>query len=386
MADKPLVVGLTGQTGAGKTTVSEAFRKNGYAVINADLVAREVTADPHIVERLGDLFGPDIVTEEGTLNRKALAAKVFSDKQELLKLNTILYPIITKKIQEKIDRLAENGKHRILLDAPTLFESGAHKLCTRTVAVLADAERRKQRIMQRDHLTEQEALTRMSAQPSDSFYKSRASYLVRNDSSSDQLEKAVQPIIDRLEKTKNSSVRSMLTLTAAFAGCILVVWGFFLCAFWIQYPRKYQETVLQTAAEFEVSPSLVYGILKRESNFSPDFSEGGRQGIFPLTVEQFDAVCSRNQWQDSYEDLLNPEVSIRYGTAYLDLLMDTFSSERAILAAYFAGTEQTLEWLQDPEYSEDGVEFQNIPDDAIRKSITSVEGAQLMYEKLYKLD
>ena len=89
-ADKPLVVGLTGQTGAGKTTVSEAFRKNGYAVINADLVAREVTADPHIVARLGELFGQDVVAPDATLDRKALAAKVFSDPDELLKLNTIL--------------------------------------------------------------------------------------------------------------------------------------------------------------------------------------------------------------------------------------------------------------------------------------------------------
>lgn len=386
MADKPLVIGLTGQTGAGKTTVSDAFRKNGYAVINADLVAREVTADPYITRRLGELFGADVLNEDSSLNRKALAAKVFSDKDELLKLNTILYPIITKKIKEQIDLLARQGKKRILLDAPTLFESGANKLCSKTVAVLANADRRKQRIMERDNLTEQEALRRMSAQPEDFFYKTRASYTLRNDETPMELEKKAQQLIDRLEKRQNSTARSMLTLTAAFLGCILVIWGFFLCAFRIQYPRKYQAEIQQAAEEYGLSPSLLSAVIKTGSNFEPDFLEENQQGIFPLTVEQWEAACAEAGFDQEYDALLEPEASIQCGAAFLSTLTDTFSTNRTILAAYYAGEEQTLTWLSQSEYSKDGVDFQNIPDDSVRKSVSDAEGAQLMYQKLYKLD
>ena len=117
-----------------------------------------------------------------------------------MKLNTILHPIIVKRIQEKIGDLAKSGKTRILLDAPTLFESGADKLFTRTVAVLADEEVRRRRIMERYHLTEEEALRRIKAQHPESYYRVRSSYSLRNNGTPEQLEKEAQPIIDRLEK------------------------------------------------------------------------------------------------------------------------------------------------------------------------------------------
>ncbi len=384
MADKPLVIGLTGQTGAGKTTVSEAFRKNGYTIINADLVAREVTADPHLVARLGELFGPEVVAEDGTLNRKEMAAKVFSDKDELLKLNTILYPIIVQKIRDQIAELAKAGKKRILLDAPTLFESGANKLCSKTVAVLAEEDRRLFRIMERDGLTETEARRRISAQPKDSFYKVRASYLLRNDSSPEQLEKDAQPIIDRLEKVSGGSVKSMALATGAFLFCVLLAWGFFLVAFRIQYPNDYQEEIRSAALEYQVSPSLLSAVIKVESDFDPDYTEEGRKGLFPLTEEQFALACSQIGSLE-YENLSDPETSIRCGAALFSLFSEDFDSDRGVLAAYYAGTEQTEAWLADSAYSEDGVDFQSIPDDTVREKITDVEGARVLYKNLYRL-
>lgn len=384
MADKPLVIGLTGQTGAGKTTVSEAFRKNGYTIINADLVAREVTADPHLVARLGELFGPEVVAEDGTLNRKEMAAKVFSDKDELLKLNTILYPMIVQKIRDQIAELAKAGKKRILLDAPTLFESGANKLCSKTVAVLAEEDRRMYRIMGRDSLTEEEARRRISAQPKDSFYKVRASYLLRNDSSPEQLEKDAQPIIDRLEKASGGAVRSMALVIGAFLLCVLLAWGFFLVAFRIQYPNDYQEEIHSAALEYQVSTSLLSAVIKTESDFDPDYAEDGRMGIFPLSEEQFELVCSQIGPAE-YESLSDPEISIHCGAALFSLYADEFQSDRAVLAAYYAGAEQTEIWLADSAYSEDGSDFQAIPDDAVREKITHVEGARVLYKNLYRL-
>ena len=383
MAEKPLVVGLTGQTGAGQTTVSEAVRKNGYAVINADLVSREVTADPYIARRLGELFGADVLSEDGTLNRKALGEKVFSDPNELLKLNTILHPIIVKRIQEKIGDLAKSGKTRILLDAPTLFESGADKLCTRTVAVLADEEVRRRRIMERDHLTEEEALRRIKAQHPESYYRVRSSYSLRNNGTPEQLEKEAQPIIDRLEKAKNSSLRSLLVLTAAFVGVVLFIWGAFLGIFHLQYPQKYEDAVEKSAAEYQVAPSLVYALMKSGSGLDADYAEDGRQGILPLTEEQLAEVSGGG---GEFESLLSPEESIRWGAAYLGQLSEEFSTERAVIAAYCAGEEQVREWLADPDCSEDGADLTAIPDEDVREFVSDAEGALFMYRKLYQLE
>ena len=308
MAEKPFVVGLTGQTGAGKTTVSEAFRKNGYAVINADLVAREVTADPYVTKRLGELFGADVLNEDGTLNRKVLGNKVFSDPNELLKLNTVLHPMIVKRIEEIIETLAQSGQKRILLDAPTLFESGANRLCDKTLAVLADEELRKKRIMERDGLTEAEALRRIKAQHPASYYRTKSSFTLRNNGTAEQLEKE--------------------TLTAGFVASVLIVWGLFLGAFLLQYPKKYEPLVMDAAAEFQVSPALLYSIMKIDSGLKADYAEDGEQGIFPLTEEEFVEIRGEIGGTEEYSDLLTPETGVRYGAAYLKSLTDAFPAGR----------------------------------------------------------
>ena len=386
MAEKPFVVGLTGQTGAGKTTVSEAFRKNGYAVINADLVSREVTADPYVTKRLGELFGADVLREDGTLDRKVLGNKVFSDPNELLKLNTVLHPMIVKRIEEMIETLAQSGQKRILLDAPTLFESGANRLCDKTLAVLADEELRKKRIMERDGLTEAEALRRIKAQHPASYYRTKSSFTLRNNGTAEQLEKDAQPLIDRLEKSKNSIARSMATLTAGFVASVLIVWGLFLGAFLLQYPKKYEPLVMDAAAEFQVSPALLYSIMKIDSGLKADYAEDGEQGIFPLTEEEFVEIRGEIGGTEEYSDLLTPETGVRYGAAYLKSLTDAFPAERSAIAANYAGEEQTAAWLADPAYSENGVDLTEIPDKDAARYVTKVEGALFMYEKLYKLD
>ncbi len=382
MAEKPLVVGLTGQTGAGKTTVSEAFRKNGYAVINADLVSREVTADPYVAKRLGELFGMDVLHEDGTLNRKALGARVFSDPDELLKLNTILHPMIVRRIEEKIGALAAAGRVRILLDAPTLFESGANKLCVRTVAVLADETLRLRRIVERDGLTEAEALRRIKAQHPESYYRFRSSYILRNNGTPEELERAAQPVIDRLEKAGNSTVRSLLVLTAAFVALVLFLWAAFAGIFALQYPRKYEDAVSRSAAECALPPSLLYAVMKTASGLQEDYDEGGRRGILPLSEAQYAEISGG---EDSGA-LSDPEESIRAGAAYLARLSEAFSSERAVIAAYCAGEEQVEAWLSDPACSADGANLTAIPDDEVREFVTDAEGARLLYQKLYKLE
>ena len=140
-----LIVGLTGPTGAGKSSLNETAKELGFKVIDCDKVAR-VAAEKGQAGYLALIkaFGEEILNPDGTINRKELAKRAFSSKQGTELLNKTLLPHIVELIKGEMDC------ERILLDAPTLFESGVDKMCAVTIAVLADRKIRLERIMERD--------------------------------------------------------------------------------------------------------------------------------------------------------------------------------------------------------------------------------------------
>lgn len=178
------VIGLTGQSGSGKTIVARMFSDNGFSVIDCDKVAREVVEPNSIgLKELSAEFGSGIIFPDGSLDRKRLAAVVFSDRSRLNELNRIIYPHILAMIKVHINRLLQHGKRYIILDAPTLFEAGADSMCGRIVAVVAPAELRLKRVMLRDGITEEAALMRFSSQHDSAFFEAHADYIIRNDGS-----------------------------------------------------------------------------------------------------------------------------------------------------------------------------------------------------------
>lgn len=177
------VVGLTGQTGAGKSTVSKIFASNGFAVINADIVARQVVEKgSKCLAEIEEFFGTDVIDGDGNLDRKKLAGIVFSDKAKLETLNTITYPYITGEILRQINEFVEHDRKLILLDAPTLFESRADDFCEIIISVLADADIREKRIIQRDGLTSEQARKRMESQLDEEFFSTHSDYIIHNNS------------------------------------------------------------------------------------------------------------------------------------------------------------------------------------------------------------
>ena len=174
---KKTVAGLTGQSGAGKTTVSDAFKENGFEIINCDLVAREVTqAGSECCKKLAKIF-PDCFDDGFALDRRKLGEIVFSDKAKLQMLNDTIYPFINKLIDKKINAAQSRF---ILLDAPTLFEAGADKLCSVIVSVVADYDIRLERIIKRDGISKELAKKRFASQHTMEFFREHSSFVIEN--------------------------------------------------------------------------------------------------------------------------------------------------------------------------------------------------------------
>ena len=174
---KKTVAGLTGQSGAGKTTVSDAFKENGFEIINCDLVAREVTqTGSECCKKLAKIF-PDCFDDGFALDRRKLGEIVFSDKARLQMLNDTIYPFINKLIDEKINAAQSRF---ILLDAPTLFEAGADKLCSVIVSVVADYDIRLERITKRDGISKELAKKRFASQHTVEFFREHSSFVIEN--------------------------------------------------------------------------------------------------------------------------------------------------------------------------------------------------------------
>ena len=185
---RAITVGLTGQTGAGKTTVAEKLKKYGYSVIDADKIAALVTEKGSpILPKLAEAFGADVLNSDGTLNRKLLAERAFASPDRTLLLNDITHPEIVRLILKKINGEFWNGYEAVLLDAPQLFESRLNEKCNLIISVTAPEEVRIARIMQRDGIDECAARQRISVQKTEQFFMDNSDILIENDGNEENL-------------------------------------------------------------------------------------------------------------------------------------------------------------------------------------------------------
>ncbi len=176
------IIGITGQTGAGKSTVCQLLEKRGYYHLDADEVAHSVVEnDADVLSALCETFGKDIIKKDGSLSRPKLAARAFRNKETAERLDGICYPAVIKEIKSIIKREKKKDNNGIIIDAIGLFESGADRLCDFTVSVTAPRSARLKRIMKRDSLTREAAEKRIDAQKDASYYRERSDYIINND-------------------------------------------------------------------------------------------------------------------------------------------------------------------------------------------------------------
>ena len=193
-----LIIGLTGPSGSGKTTLCDIAKEMNVESIDADKVYHALLVPPSpCLDELVESFGDDILTPYGTLDRAMLGRIVFSDetKKKLSLLNRITHKYVKARFRELLAEYKAKNERVVIVDAPTLFESGFDSECTITVALLSDEKLRRERIISRDALSGERADARLSAQKSDEFFISRANYTVYNDGDTDSLSKAFRKIL-----------------------------------------------------------------------------------------------------------------------------------------------------------------------------------------------
>lgn len=194
------ILGLTGPTGAGKGEFGRVAReKFGALHIDTDRVAREVV-EPGMpcLDELTQAFGTDILHPDGSLDRKALAALVFSDKEKLQKLNQITHPAITAEVRHRIEAAKAADVPLVIIDAPLLFESGENVLCDVTVGVIADEEVRLQRILSRDHLDPVGAERRMASAKQAEYFKERCDHILENNADTESFAQKICAFLEQL--------------------------------------------------------------------------------------------------------------------------------------------------------------------------------------------
>jgi len=180
-AGEPLIIGITGGTGCGKTTLLGCIEEKGGTVIDCDALYHGLLqTDPQLLANIEKAF-PGVV-EDGVLQRKKLGAMVFADPEKLAQLNAITHSAVKKEVL----RLLENAKGLVAIDAIGLFEGGLADLCHTTVAVTAPEDLRIKRLMARDGISEEYARSRIAAQHDGRWFSEHCAHTLENNGTKEE--------------------------------------------------------------------------------------------------------------------------------------------------------------------------------------------------------
>ena len=199
LAEKMLVIGITGGSGGGKTTALRVLEELGALVIDCDAVYHDLlkSSEDMLCEIMGAFPDAEV---NGTLNRKALAAMVFSDSEALLRLNRITHCYVCDAVEELLRKYAMRGGTMAAIDAIELFSSGLANRCTTTCAILAEPETRARRIVARDHIDYDAAMARIRAQHPDSYYMENCDHTLWNNAEQEQFENNCRQLFKEITK------------------------------------------------------------------------------------------------------------------------------------------------------------------------------------------
>lgn len=190
------IIGLTGGIGSGKSTVAQLFVEEGFPLIDADVIAREVVAAGQpALQELADVFGADILEPSGELNRQLLAQRAFADRETTDKLNAITHPRIQQRTQELFDAYREKDVEAVIYDMPLLVDNGLDRAMDWVIVVDVAAEERIRRVVEYRGLDEEDAQRRVKAQIPDGLRLAAADSVIDNNAAIDNLKPQVDQLI-----------------------------------------------------------------------------------------------------------------------------------------------------------------------------------------------
>ena len=197
-----LVIGITGPTGCGKTTLLQAVQQRGGYIVDCDALYYELLASEEGADLRRELQTafPAAFDADGRLRRKALGQLVFGDQARMAQLNEIVFFHIGRAVRARLVQAKRDGRQLLAIDAINLFESGLAGLCDTTVGVLCDRETRIRRIMARDSLTRDYAALRVDAQKPDSFYESHCGTILQNAGTREQFARTADQYLTNILK------------------------------------------------------------------------------------------------------------------------------------------------------------------------------------------
>lgn len=190
-----IIIGLTGMSGAGKSTVCGVFKENGFSVVDCDVIARRVADKSEFLAEIGSRFTQSLLTVDGKLDRPSVAELIYNDERCRDKYQRIIFPYIVYDIIQEI----KNANSNVLLDAPTLFEAKLDMICDKIVSVCAPADVCVKRIAGRDSISSEQAAERLSAQHGADFFRDRSDFFIENNKTVQELYGGAAKIIDILK-------------------------------------------------------------------------------------------------------------------------------------------------------------------------------------------
>ncbi|MBP3464285.1 MAG: dephospho-CoA kinase [Clostridia bacterium] len=196
------IIGITGPSGAGKTTLSTILKNNYNAsIIDADAVAKKLSTDitSEYYKEMVKLFGKSTLQENKQLNRKKIASIIYSDREKKRALNKLTFKYVVDDINKQIGELLKSSQYEYLgIDVPLLYEAKMEKICDYVIAVVAEDKEKVSRICRRDNISEELAKKRLEIQNNNEFFVSKADFVIYNDGSLEKLEKSLEEIIDKI--------------------------------------------------------------------------------------------------------------------------------------------------------------------------------------------
>ena len=185
-----IVLGLTGGIGSGKSTVARVFRELGAPVYYADIEAKKFLEYDGVKQELVKLFGPGVIGADAQVDKAALASIVFTDEKELAKLNALIHPRLEQDFRDWVAK--QWGEAYVVKEAAILFEAGFDKNVDRVLTVTAPLEQRISRVMERDGVSRQQVLDRVSKQWTDKQREAKSDYILHNSDDDMMLEQILK--------------------------------------------------------------------------------------------------------------------------------------------------------------------------------------------------